>query len=357
MGTKMFFFFKRKFLEDLNKIGFLLVPLRLFIGIGWIRAGIEKFLNPSWSSGEALSKFLTENETFSPFYKFFIDDVFIPQASVFANLISFGQVLTGISIFSGTFTNIGLLIAIFMNLNFVLMGKTLPSAFYIIIQVELLLMDTGAMMGFDALLNKKIPYSFLTARPFKHGKNLTLEKLSYLVGMAFSFCLSFVGLSQVKHLNPHAVHDPEMIFFVMCVYMGFGFGLTLYRLRRGIRKEYRSMAKLQYGNQKCEVLTLDLSHGGISFLIPSSIENEIMDVGHMDIVLPDRISKDEIKLTGVLGYATTYGLINGKEFTRIGLIFSKSNQVKERTAKLMDSNIERILASRSSEDPKGKAVS
>ena len=162
----MFFFFKRKIIEDLNKIGFLLVPLRLFMGIGWIRAGFEKFLNPSWSSGEALTKFLTANETFSPFYKFFIDSLFIPQADVFANLISFGQVLTGISIFTGTFTNIGLIVAIFMNLNFVLMGKTLPSAFYIIIQIELLLMDTGAMMGFDVFLNKKIPYSFLTARPF-----------------------------------------------------------------------------------------------------------------------------------------------------------------------------------------------
>ena len=29
------------------------------MGIGWIRAGGEKFLNPSWSSGEALIKFLT----------------------------------------------------------------------------------------------------------------------------------------------------------------------------------------------------------------------------------------------------------------------------------------------------------
>ena len=113
------------------------------------------------------------------------------------------------------------------------------------------------------------------------------------------------------------------------------------------------MAKLQYGDQKIEVLTLDISHGGISFLVPNSIENEIMDVGHMEILLPDRISNKEIKLTGVLRYSTAYGLINGEEYSRIGLMFSKSNQIKEQTAKLMDSNIERILASNPTEGPKG----
>ncbi|MEC7182827.1 MAG: hypothetical protein VXW15_08950 [Bdellovibrionota bacterium] len=62
----MFFYFKRKFFDDFSKIGFLLVPLRLFMGIGWMRAGVEKFLDPKWSSGETLIKFLNTNETFYP---------------------------------------------------------------------------------------------------------------------------------------------------------------------------------------------------------------------------------------------------------------------------------------------------
>ncbi len=339
----MFFYFKRRFFDDFAKIGFLLVPLRLFMGIGWVRAGVEKFLDPKWSSGETLIKFLNANETFSPIYNVLIDNLFIPQAAIFANLVSFGQFLVGVSIFTGTLTNISLLIAIFMNLNFILMEKTLPSAFYIIIQVELLLMDTGALLGVDSLLNKKIPFSFLTARPFKYGKNLSLEKKYFFVGMILFFLLSFLGISEVKHLSPHAVHDPEMIFFVMCTYASFGYALQIYRFRRGIRKEFRSLSIISENDKTYDVLTLDLSHEGVSFLIPSSLKDDITRVEKYEIDLFDRISRKVIKLDGKIKYAINYGPIGGENYTRVGFIFSNLPLARELTSKIMDSNIERIV--------------
>ena len=339
----MFFDFKRKFFDDFAKIGFLLVPLRLFMGIGWMRAGVEKFLNPNWSSGEALIKFLNTNETFSPLYNVLVDHLFIPQAFIFANLVSFGQFLIGVSIFTGTLTNISLLIAIFMNLNFILMEKTLPSAFYIIIQVELLLMDTGALWGVDSLLNKKIPFSFLTARPFKYGKNFSLEKKYFFVGMVLFFLLSFLGISEVKHLSPHAVHDPEMIFFVMCIYMSFGYALQVYRFRRGIRKEFRSLSSISENGKTYDVVTLDLSHEGVSFLIPDSLKDEIIAAENYEIELFDRISKKIIKLDGKIKHSTNYGPIGGENYTRVGFVFSNLPLAKEVTTKIMDSNIERIV--------------
>ena len=339
----MFFYFKRKFTDDFSKIGFLLVPLRLFMGIGWMRAGIEKFSNPNWSSGEALIKFLNTNETFSPLYNILIENLFIPQAAIFANLVSFGQFLIGVSIFTGTLTNISLLIAIFMNLNFILMEKTLPSAFYIIIQVELLLMDSGALLGVDSLLNKKIPFSFLTARPFKYSKNLSLEKVYFLVGMVLFFLLSFFGLSEVKHLSPHAVHDPEMIFFVMCTYMSFGYALQVYRFRRGIRKEFRSLASISEKGKTYDVVTLDLSHEGVSFLIPGSLKGEIMSMEKYEIELFDRISRKTIKLDGKIKYSINYGPIGEENYIRVGFVFSNLLLAKELTTKIMDSNIERIV--------------
>ena len=36
----------------------LLFPLRLFIGVGWRRAGAEKALNPQWWDGHALAAWL-----------------------------------------------------------------------------------------------------------------------------------------------------------------------------------------------------------------------------------------------------------------------------------------------------------
>ena len=39
------------------------------------------------------------------------------KGPIFANLVSFGQFLIGVSIFTGTLTNISLLVAIFMNFS------------------------------------------------------------------------------------------------------------------------------------------------------------------------------------------------------------------------------------------------
>ncbi len=41
--------------RELSKEGAYLLPLRLFIGMGWIRASAEKIVDPDWYGGMALA--------------------------------------------------------------------------------------------------------------------------------------------------------------------------------------------------------------------------------------------------------------------------------------------------------------
>ncbi len=46
--------------RELCKEGAYLLPLRLFIGLGWLRAFAEKVADPDWLGGVALAAFLQE---------------------------------------------------------------------------------------------------------------------------------------------------------------------------------------------------------------------------------------------------------------------------------------------------------
>src|SRR4028119_729300 len=43
--------------QELSKDGAYLLPLRLFIGMGWLRAGSEKIPDPGWEDGTELTAF------------------------------------------------------------------------------------------------------------------------------------------------------------------------------------------------------------------------------------------------------------------------------------------------------------
>ena len=115
------------------------------------------------------------------------------------------------------------------------------------------------------------------------------------------------------------------------------------KVRRGIRKEFRSLSSISENGKTYDVVTLDLSHEGVSFLIPDSLKDEIMAAKKYEIELFDRISKKAIKLDGKIKHSTNYGPIGGENYTRVGFVFSNLPLAKEVTTKIMDSNIERIV--------------
>ena len=71
--------------QELSKEGAYLLPLRLFIGMGWLRAFAEKVADPGWQDGTILAAFLQErlagDHVVFPFYRALITDASEPRCS------------------------------------------------------------------------------------------------------------------------------------------------------------------------------------------------------------------------------------------------------------------------------------
>lgn len=219
--------------ELLREHAYLLV-LRLFMGIGWIRTCLEKLAEAGWWDGTAVSIFLKgqmiTGEVVFPFYQDLITNVFLPNALVLGFIIMFGEGLIGLSLLTGTFTNFGLLNGMLLNLNLIGAGATDPSAFYLIIQSVLFISNTGAILGVDMLLSKKIPFALLVAQPQFELKYLWVEKASFL-GLIFvsGFIASYASF-YVQDWSPSSVKDPAMIVVVLAMFGALSSFITFLRL-------------------------------------------------------------------------------------------------------------------------------
>jgi len=135
--------------------------LRVWLGYQWISAGYEKIINPLWvgsKAGVALTGFLNgalektagAHPSVQNWYASFIRDVALPNAKVFSYLVSFGEVLVGISLILGLFTVVGLLAGGFMNLNYMLAGTTSTNPQLYTVTFILLVVGAGAyVIGLD----------------------------------------------------------------------------------------------------------------------------------------------------------------------------------------------------------------
>lgn len=222
--------------DEFRKENAYLLILRIFIGIGWTRAGLEKVAKGEWWDGTAVATFLqgqmTTGKVVFPFYQDLITNAFVPNALVLGVIIMFGEGLIGLAVLTGTFTNFALLNALFMNLNFILAGAIDPSAFYMIIQSVLFISNIGAILGVDTLLSRKIPFALLVAQPHFELKHLRVEKLSFLGLALISVFIASYASFYVTDWSPSSVKDPAMIIVVLAMFGAFASLVTFLRLGR-----------------------------------------------------------------------------------------------------------------------------
>ena len=204
---------------ELLKENAFLLPLRLFIGLGWLRASVEKIVEPFWRSGDALQAFfhgqMAADAVHFPFYETLIAQLFAPNAFALSWIIIIGELLVGIAILAGTLTNLALLAGLFMNLNFILAGVVNPSAFYIVIQGVLLSGNAGAMLGVDSILFRYGSSTLKTAPASSGAGSGLLKKWGLLVsGILCGFTAVFV-VPYIRDFGPHSVDDPAMLLFIL----------------------------------------------------------------------------------------------------------------------------------------------
>jgi thiosulfate dehydrogenase (quinone) large subunit len=183
-----------------------LVPTRVFMAIGWLRACAEKLADPHWSNGETLRVFLESQQSMIafPFYSYLVQQLFITHLKELAFIVLLGQWLVGLGILFGAWTKIALLAGIFMNFNFLLLGRPDPSAFYIVIQWMLLVGRADRVMSLDAFLKQKSELG-MTSKAYLV---LTIV-LGLLAALLFPFIQSFAPAQSVK--------DPVAVLIVLLV--------------------------------------------------------------------------------------------------------------------------------------------
>lgn len=206
--------------QESQKSHAILLPLRLFIGLGWLRSSAEKLVAPEWYSGHALNQFfyerIAEGDVVFPFYQALMEGVFSAHAPLLSKLVIVGEFYCGIAILFGLFTRPALLVGIFMNLNFILAGSVNPSAFYIVIQMILLSSAVGQVFGIDSFLLKMNPIA-LIGLSWPQMTNKTKMRLC-LIGSLLCALLVIPIAGHVQTVHPaQSVEDPAMLLLILLV--------------------------------------------------------------------------------------------------------------------------------------------
>lgn len=108
--------FKWAWAERRNEM--VLTGLRWAMAIEWLNSGYGKMTNPKYLSGFAATNANFAKNTSFGWYKDFLNGTVIPNATFWANLTMWGEVLVATALLLGLLTNVGLVGGFVLNLNF-----------------------------------------------------------------------------------------------------------------------------------------------------------------------------------------------------------------------------------------------
>jgi thiosulfate dehydrogenase [quinone] large subunit len=133
-----------RFLFADTRIAWLWLLVRVYVGYEWISAGWAKMTGYSifgevqkggaWifsgHDGAGIKGFVTgalaqasgPHPAVQGWYAWFLQNVVLPNAAVFAYMVTFGEVLIGLGLIFGALTGIAAFFGVVMNLNFLLAG-------------------------------------------------------------------------------------------------------------------------------------------------------------------------------------------------------------------------------------------
>ena len=126
----------------------VLLPLRLFLAAGWLRAAAEKLIDPQWWNGNKLRAFITAQHSEAlPFFRPVMENVIRPGATVVAIVVAVTQLAIGVAIAVGKPMRLALRWGFLLNVVFIMAGKVNPSCFYLVMEIVLLFAIADGVIG------------------------------------------------------------------------------------------------------------------------------------------------------------------------------------------------------------------
>jgi thiosulfate dehydrogenase [quinone] large subunit len=143
-----------------------LALLRVYLGVVFLIAAIPK-LREDFTPG--LTAFVQQRamEHSHLFYRGFLQEVVLPNAQLFAALVTWGELLVGVSLILGLMTRLSATVALLLTVNYMLAKGAWPwtpssnDAAFAAISLALVIGAAGRTFGLDSMLAKRWPRSAL----------------------------------------------------------------------------------------------------------------------------------------------------------------------------------------------------
>jgi hypothetical protein len=180
---------------------------QLFLGVGWLRAGVAHGLSRSWWNGDELLSFLAERRGQAlPVYGLFLDGFVEPLPTGFAAVVLIAELGVGLALLANARPLEALAVGSFLNLHFIAAGQVNPSIFYLIIALGVVSWHVEGQ--------------------------LPVAKLRQLarIGTAASLAVAVLLLPAVETLAPAAViDDPAAVLVLLAVLLAIAFWVAYLR--------------------------------------------------------------------------------------------------------------------------------
>lgn len=135
------------FIRNNKVVAGVLAFIRVYIGYQWLTAGFGKVTGGFDASGFIQGAIVNaggESPTVQAWWGAFLETFALPNAGMFSFMVAWGEILVGIALILGIFTNFAALMGITMNFAFLFSGTVSTNAQMVVLTVFLI------VAGFNA---------------------------------------------------------------------------------------------------------------------------------------------------------------------------------------------------------------
>ncbi|WP_366248814.1 DoxX family protein [Terribacillus aidingensis] len=122
--------------------------IRIYLGYSWLTGGLGKLTGGGFDASGFLQGAVAQAGGDHPavqgWWAVFLEQVALPNAGLFSFLVMWGEILVGIALILGVFTNFAALMGITMNFAFLFSGTVSTNAQMVLLTVFLLVAGANA---------------------------------------------------------------------------------------------------------------------------------------------------------------------------------------------------------------------